>query len=137
VLAPTKGMVDDIEAALTTAGIPCRKVRDAERKVVGLSEPSVKLMTIHGAKGLDFPLVFAAIDQAGLNWLAPDVQRRLLYVTMTRAAYGLTLVVPADDMPPLIAELDTTDAIEVTGPEAEEGGVVLARLRRTGPHAAA
>ncbi len=54
--------------------------------------PSVKLLTLHSAKGLEFPLVFVA----GLQSL-PMVDEpledavRLLYVAMTRATRELVL----------------------------------------------
>ena len=55
-------------------------------------EPSVNLMTVHSAKGLEFPLVFMIGMEEGSfpsSWVAEEdtmeEERRLLYVGMTRA----------------------------------------------------
>jgi superfamily I DNA/RNA helicase len=55
-------------------------------------EPSIKLMTMHASKGLEFPVVFIP----GLGFmpspnLAPEPEARLLYVSMTRAIDHLIL----------------------------------------------
>ena len=54
--------------------------------------PSVKLVTVHSAKGLEFPLVFVAGLQA-LAWRHEPLEEavRLLYVAMTRATRELVL----------------------------------------------
>lgn len=67
----------------------------AERQAGGLVEPPVQLMTVHGAKGLEFDYVFVI----GINELLfPEVksdnieeERRLMYVAMTRAKKQLFL----------------------------------------------
>jgi DNA helicase-2/ATP-dependent DNA helicase PcrA len=71
--------------------------RDAD---VDLAPQRVSLLTLHAAKGLEFPLVFIAGCEDGivplrLPWLAPadaDEERRLLYVGMTRAKRRLVLI---------------------------------------------
>jgi DNA helicase II / ATP-dependent DNA helicase PcrA len=47
----------------------------------------VSLLTIHAAKGLEFPVVFIAGAEAGITPLGGDLQeeRRLFYVAVTRA----------------------------------------------------
>jgi DNA helicase II / ATP-dependent DNA helicase PcrA len=65
-----------------------------------LSPQRVSLLTLHAAKGLEFPLVFIAGCEDGLlplrlPWLPPadsEEERRLLYVGMTRAKHRLVLV---------------------------------------------
>jgi len=54
--------------------------------------PSIKLVTMHSAKGLEFPLVFVAGLQA-LPWRDEPLDEavRLLYVAMTRATRELVL----------------------------------------------
>lgn len=64
-------------------------------------EPSVKLMTIHQAKGLEFPYVFVCGLSEGLFPSARTIreskeagleeERRLMYVAVTRAEKGLFL----------------------------------------------
>ncbi|MBI4879999.1 MAG: UvrD-helicase domain-containing protein [Planctomycetes bacterium] len=61
--------------------------------------PSVTLMTLHSAKGLEFPVVFIAALEEGIlpharSLASPDAleeERRLLYVGMTRARRRLSL----------------------------------------------
>jgi superfamily I DNA/RNA helicase len=65
-----------------------------------LGPQKVALLTLHAAKGLEFPLVFIAGCEDGLlplrlPWLPPadlEEERRLLYVGMTRAKHRLVLV---------------------------------------------
>lgn len=72
------------------------------RRVSGKSGASgaVRLMTLHGAKGLEFPVVFLSGLCAGSIPLASSAdtaeERRLLYVGLTRAREELVLSVPAD-----------------------------------------
>ena len=59
--------------------------------------PSVKLLTMHSAKGLEFRLVFVAGLQAlPMKGEAPDAAARLLYVAMTRATHELVLSAVGD-----------------------------------------
>ena len=58
-------------------------------------------MTLHGAKGLEFPVVFLCGMQEGMLPLIPpkgicdeEEERRLLYVGMTRAKDQLYLLCP-------------------------------------------
>ena len=68
-----------------------------------MNKDSVKLMTIHAAKGLEFPYVFVAGMAEGLLPLERDgycedieEERRLMYVAMTRAKEKLFLTYPAE-----------------------------------------
>jgi DNA helicase-2/ATP-dependent DNA helicase PcrA len=69
------------------------------------STPSVTLMTLHAAKGLEFDIVFISGMEDGLFPLQrgfddrsdPDEERRLCYVGMTRAMNKLYLMLRRDD----------------------------------------
>lgn len=69
----------------------------------GLKSGAVKLMTLHGSKGLEFPAVFLAGVREGLLPLEAqgrqadiEEERRLLYVGMTRAQQELILTTSGD-----------------------------------------
>lgn len=72
------------------------------------SAESVSLMTLHGAKGLEFPVVFLCGIQQGVLPLVPpkgrydeEEERRLFYVGMTRAKEQLYLLCP-DPLSPFL-----------------------------------
>jgi DNA helicase-2/ATP-dependent DNA helicase PcrA len=86
-------------------------------------EPKVTIMTIHAAKGLEFPLVFLvgweegvfpsqrAIDEGGLASL--EEERRLAYVAITRARTKATIIHAANrriyaELPEDHVEAETT-----------------------------
>jgi DNA helicase-2/ATP-dependent DNA helicase PcrA len=64
-----------------------------DRDVLNLNTEKISLMTIHAAKGLEFPVVFIAgceqglipFAKDGMNVDDPEEERRLFYVAMTRA----------------------------------------------------
>jgi uncharacterized protein (TIGR00375 family) len=82
------------DAAAFLAALPLWQAGDA-----GLAPQKVALLTLHAAKGLEFPLVFIAGCQDGLLPLRfpgrppadLEEERRLLYVGMTRARRRLVL----------------------------------------------
>jgi DNA helicase-2/ATP-dependent DNA helicase PcrA len=91
-----------LEAALQEAGIPCQQPREGvgpEWDGLDLAAERVKLLSLHAAKGLEFPYVFIAGCEAGLiPWeppgdLAADPaeERRLFYVGLTRASRRVIL----------------------------------------------
>lgn len=102
VLAPTNQAADAVATALGAAGITQRRVG---REGGGTAENAVQVMTMHRAKGLEFPAV--AIVRLGKADYPPhipavssqngasarsDQARALLYVAGTRARERLTLV---------------------------------------------
>jgi len=97
---------DVVEDAFRASGIPyqraCKQNPRDESESIDPRVRAVTLMTIHAAKGLEFPVVFVAGCEEGLIPYLPekghdnsaadlDEERRLLYVAMTRASGGLTL----------------------------------------------
>ncbi len=92
----------ELERTLQEAGIPCQQPREGvgpEWDGLDLAAERVKLLSLHAAKGLEFPYVFIAGCEAGLiPWeppgeLAadPDEERRLFYVGLTRASRQIFL----------------------------------------------
>jgi len=72
---------------LTKVGIPVNLFgKSPERRKFRPAEDSVKLMTFHSSKGLEFPVVFIPFLEA-LPYMNDDVagEAKLLYVAMTRA----------------------------------------------------
>jgi superfamily I DNA and RNA helicase len=80
-------MGEEVTRALRTAGIPVEWLNESKRsRNYRPGEDSVKVMTMHAAKGLEFPLV--AIP--GIGFMPHEREdakdeARLLYVAMTRA----------------------------------------------------
>lgn len=84
---------DALAKALANAEIPCAEAKGTGKRELFASGDTVKLLTIHSSKGLEFP--FVAIP--GLGALPHPAKEeseeaRLLYVAMTRATEQLLLV---------------------------------------------
>jgi superfamily I DNA/RNA helicase len=94
VLAPSNGLASQMAQQLQAQGLEARFMRSRD---LSLDAPGVKVMTLHAAKGLEFPIVAvvhaeadrlpAPIPAAGDEELAvhAEAQRRLFYVGCTRA----------------------------------------------------
>ena len=85
-------VADEIAQALHDAGVPFDWLRDAASRAFDPSRPTVKLMTPHSSKGLQYRVAVVA----GIGfWPYPagseELQARLLYVAMTRATHDLVL----------------------------------------------
>jgi hypothetical protein len=84
---------EKLHAILKDLDIPSRLADHTGKQTLFVVEDSVKLMTMHSSKGLEFPFVIVP----GLGGLPKESQReadeaRLLYVAMTRATEHLLLI---------------------------------------------
>jgi superfamily I DNA/RNA helicase len=104
VICRVKFLMKSIEQALTRRKIPVQSMNSQAFRRFDWERPSVKLLTMHSAKGLEFPLVFVA----GLQALptrdeSMEEAARLLYVSMTRATQDLVL--SAHGMSPIVSRV--------------------------------
>lgn len=111
VLGGTWPLLEAIGEALKQRGLPVQVVKPARgRGTVRIQEPSVKLLTIQSAKGLDFPRVFLlgprSRDLGGVERADLPETRRTLYVALTRASEALTVLLPYGEHHPLLELLD-------------------------------
>jgi superfamily I DNA/RNA helicase/mRNA-degrading endonuclease RelE of RelBE toxin-antitoxin system len=112
VLAPTNDLADSAAEALTRRDLPARHVRGAD---LDLKTPEVKVMTLHSAKGLEFPIVVVLIDgllprlHTGMVEEEKQACRRLLYVGFTRAMRALLVAYPLAKQSPFVSEIDGDD----------------------------
>ena len=126
VLCPTNELCERVRDDLLVAGLPCALHRDEEFDVL---EEQVKILTIHSAKGLEFPVVFLVGLREGVLPRRPPLrleqeertleierQRTLLYVGMTRAAEALYLVTTASARSLFLDELGPVVHTEVFPP---------------------
>ena len=91
-LCRTRPQMRAFEAALRRAQIPLQSMNAQAFKRFDWQHGSVKLLTLHSAKGLEFPWVFIAGLQAlPMRDEALQDALRLLYVGMTRATRQLVL----------------------------------------------
>ena len=80
----------EVVASLTRAGIPYEWLKDPTSKQWQPGHDSVKLMTIHSSKGLQYQV--GIIAGAGcLPYRSPAEDARLMYVAMTRATHELLI----------------------------------------------
>ena len=102
VLYRLHALAPELERTLKESGIPCQQPREGvgpDWDGLDLAAERVKLLSLHAAKGLEFPYVFIAGCEEGLiPWeppgeLAadPDEERRLFYVGLTRASRQIFL----------------------------------------------
>ncbi len=97
ILCRTKYLMDPITDALKRHNIAFQLAKDVRSKGFDWNGPTVKLVTLHSSKGLEFPIVFVAGLQALPCKGEPiDEEVRLLYVGMTRANQELVLSAHGD-----------------------------------------
>ena len=117
---------------------------DTDERTDGANDDAVSLMTLHAAKGLEFPVVYLTAVEHGIlpherssdDDAEQEEERRLMFVGMTRAKEELTLTYAEErsttglrrcaapsrfltELP--LEEMDTNDALEENG--AENGGL--------------
>ncbi|BDG59502.1 type II toxin-antitoxin system RelE family toxin [Caldinitratiruptor microaerophilus] len=121
--AARKAALDRLRADRTCRGVPLPTgLREAARYMTGndldLEAPEVKVMTLHSAKGLEFPIVAVlGLRDGTIPRVPPDLSaeeveeetqafRRLLFVGLTRAMRALLVCYPVSRPSPFVAELD-------------------------------
>lgn len=129
VLAPTRAWCERVRDDLINHDIPCRVRTEHER--FSLLENEVKALTIHSAKGIEFPVVFIVGLTRNppqpfprVDYTAPpperqaalDTDRRLLYVGMTRAAERLYLVTTRGAPSSFLNEIDPATVVRRDAP---------------------
>lgn len=114
VLTPSNSLGQTLAQLLQEQGIPARFMSG---KTIDLEERSVKVLTLHSAKGLEFPIVALAhveADRLPKETSATDAQdiaehhtaqRRLLYVGCTRAMRYLFITYDKSIPSPFLAQL--------------------------------
>ena len=115
VLSPTVQLCNAVSRRFAQMEIPCVTKGD---EAFDILEERVKVLTIHSAKGLEFPVVFIlglhegilphpqrAMDDEEAD-LALERDRTLLYVGMTRAAEALYLVTSAERPSSFLSEVN-------------------------------
>lgn len=92
VLFRTRHRIDGVTSALQRKGIAVQAMQAQGATRFDWSRPSVKLITMHSAKGLEFPLVvIAGLDSMPWKDEPLEEEVRLLYVGMTRSTHELVL----------------------------------------------
>jgi superfamily I DNA/RNA helicase len=90
VLVRTRYRMPAFERSLAKRKLPVMSMAAVKPNREAWAEQSVKLLTLHSSKGLEFPLVFIAGLQALPHKGEPmEEEVRLLYVGMTRATHEL------------------------------------------------
>lgn len=101
VLFRTRIRMDGVSRALQRKGIAVQAMQAQGATRFDWSKPSVKLITLHSAKGLEFPWVFiAGLDSMPWKDEPLEEEVRLLYVGMTRSTQELVLT--ASGMSPIV-----------------------------------
>ncbi|MEX1166039.1 MAG: 3'-5' exonuclease [Hydrogenophaga sp.] len=97
VLFRVKRHMDMVTTALHRRGLAVQSMNAPGFRAFDWQRSSVKLLTLHSAKGLEFALVFVAcLDVLPFRGEAMEEEVRLLYVGMTRATHELVLSAAGD-----------------------------------------
>jgi superfamily I DNA/RNA helicase len=95
---------------LKGAAVP---VSTIDRSSVRVSEPTVKVVTVPSAKGLDFPSVYVYCFES-YSTDPSDEDRAKLYVALTRSSFRLNVLCTRETISPLLHDLDP-DTYELAG----------------------
>jgi superfamily I DNA/RNA helicase len=91
-------IADEITHALDLLKVPYEWLKNRGSKRNGSHRDSVKVMTLHSSKGLEFPIVTIA----GIGFMPykeeESADARLLYVAMTRATEELMMTASRDSV---------------------------------------
>ncbi len=114
VLVPSHDLLRDVVTELARRELRYEVVEP--NNPLNLTSPAVKVMTIHSAKGLEFPIVFLpCLDEGRLPRhieMTEDYaekmaeQKRLFYVACTRAMYRLYVTASRRAPSPFVTQLD-------------------------------
>lgn len=113
VLCPTRKLGEEAAAALAQEGL---KTDLVEGRNYRLDSPTVKVMTMHSAKGLEFPIVAipaverdlmpSPVPQGDDPELHDQAQRRLFHVAVSRAMRRLLVATRRGAVSPFLEKLD-------------------------------
>jgi hypothetical protein len=97
VLYSARFVAEELTAELASQSIPFEWMNDRASKRFNLTSDSVKVITLHSSKGLEFPIV-AIIGLGFMPYNKSDAadEARLLYVGMTRATDELLMTASRD-----------------------------------------
>lgn len=83
---------EKIVAALRQANLPCVAAQGTDKRALFGETPSIKVVSMHSSKGLEFPLVLIpGLCQMPATGQDEQDEARLLYVAMTRATERLMM----------------------------------------------
>ena len=126
ILAGLRKQVDSLIQALRNADIPIQT--DGNNGHIDITHPSIKALTMHSAKGLDFPHVYlVGLTEGGIPGSPTDsaadeleddqleLQRRLLYTAMIRAGRTLTMTTIAGQEHSLVRDIKSIPLYATSG----------------------
>lgn len=118
ILSGTNAKTRELAQALRDAGVAAQLQDVSSQGRIRITHPSVKVLTMHSAKGLDFPHVYVVgltregipgartrSDVSETQQETLEMQRRLLYTSMIRAGQTLIMTTTAGNEHPLLADL--------------------------------